>query len=187
MNHEEIKKEYIDYLMDRIGLEKDGDDGYYDFCRKMLDSDFVPLVDMDSNRCCECLGLRADFEEAGHEYGADMLDFLLADNGTMMELLCVMAEKMQYEMADSQYEASVRKWFVELLGNCGLDRFARNEDFKKEGAGQEIDDILYTVIFRDYGWDGEGGLFPLFLAQRDQRRLELVAQMNDYLAENYDI
>ena len=186
MEYEEVKSEYLDYLMNRVGLEKDGDDGYLDICRLLLSIDFFPVIEMDENRCYECEGLRKDFEDwsGGQEIGWDAG---LGESGTMMELLVVLAEKMRYELSDSQYEASTRKWFRELLGNCGMDIYAKNCDYKRLNGEGNIRAIAEAVIFREIGWDGEGGLFPLYLALRDQRRTELICQMNDYLEENYDI
>lgn len=186
MNNEELKTKYLDYLMDRAGLEKDGPDGYSELCKKLMRSDFLPLIDKDGNRCCECLEIRNDFLDGMDDTDYD--DILTMEEGfcatgTMMEILIVLGEKMCFEMADSEYEASTRKWILEMIDNCGLDRYATNDSYDE----QSVDTILYTVIFREIGWDGEGGLFPLFMPQRDQRKLELIGQMNDYLEENYDI
>lgn len=183
MGYEELKNEYLDYLMDRAGLEKGGADGYEDICRQLQETDFLPIIEKDENRCAECLELRADFDAVR----CGMLDIALSDTGTMLELLIVMAEKMGYELSDSIYEASTRKWIMELMGNCGLDMYARNEDYETRGGERNVAGIVSAIIFHEIGWDGEGGLFPLFLAQRDQRRTELICQMNDYLEENYDI
>lgn len=183
MKYEELKNEYLYYLMDRAGLEKDGMNGHSDICRQLQEIDFVPVIEMDENRCADCIILRSDFDPVR----CDMLDIVLPDTGTMLELLIVMAEKMRYELSDSIYEASTRKWFMELLGNCGLDMYARNKDYEARGGRRNVEGITSAIIFREIGWDGEGGLFPLYLAQRDQRRTELICQMNDYLEENYDI
>ena len=183
MNHEEIKTKYLEWLMDRAGLEKDGPDGYGDICRQLQETEFVPIIEMDENRCADCSGLRYEFDPED----CYILDMELCDTGTFLELLIVMAEKMKYELSDSMYEASTRKWIMELMGNCGLDMYARNEDYEKRSGRRNVDGIVSAIIFREIGWDGEGGLFPLFLAQRDQRRTELICQMNDYLEENYDI
>ena len=48
-------------------------------------------------------------------------------------------------------------------------------------------DIIDTVNLRKIGWDGEGGIFPLQCPREDQRSVELIIQMNDYIEENYDI
>lgn len=188
MNYEELKTEYTEYLMNRAGLEKDGDEGYGDICAKLMETDFIPINEMDENRTYDCYLLRKDFEaDSLIEWAGDILEGVLGDNGTMLELLIVMAEKMKFELSDSEYDASTRKWILELMDNCGLSYYAKNSDYQKEGSVKEVEDILDTVIFRTIGWDGEGGLFPVYLSQRDQRKVELIAQMNDYIEENYDI
>lgn len=186
--YERITTEYLCYLMNRVGLEAEGDDGYLRLCETLQGIEFYPVIDMDENRCFECREIRKDFAQEYDLEGADEeLDRIYGEYGTMMELLTVMAEKMRFEMCDSQFEASTRKWFLEMLINCGLDRLRTNADFEEEGAEETVTDAIHSVIFRKTGWDGEGGLFPLIYPQSDQRHLELMIQMNNYLAENYDI
>ena len=186
--YERIKTEYLCYLMNRVGLEAEGPDGYIRLCETLQSIEFCPIVGMDENRCSECLEIRKDFAQDNDLEGADEeLDRIYGDNGTMMELLTVMAEKIYFEMCDSQLEASTRKWFLEMLINCGLDRYCTNADFEEEGAEETVTDAIHSVIFRKTGWDGEGGFFPLLYPQADQRNIELMIQMNNYLAENYDI
>lgn len=197
MHHEAIKTEYLRYLMCRVGLEADGCRGYLRLCETLQEENFIPMVMLDENRCDECRELRSDFAEV--EYGingadtpetieaTDILDGTLCENGTMFELLIVLAEKIAYEMSDSEFEASTRKWFLEMIGNCGMDRYCYNENFEQEGNEENIRDIAHTVIFHKTGWDGEGGLFPLSYPQGDQRRVDFITQINNYLEENYDI
>ena len=116
----------------------------------------------------------------------DILNDELCASGTMMELFLILAEKMNYELADSQFESGTGKWFRELLQNCGLIE-AVNDAFEDDRKEEEVHDILTTINFRKFGWDGEGGLFPLRCPRQDQRYTELVIQMNDYIEENYDI
>ena len=194
MDYGYITTEYLCYLMNRVGLEAEGVHGYLYLCQLLHEIPFEPQTAMDENRSSECHKLREDFQE--DEYGehdiegvyvTDILNGELPEFGTMFELLIVLAEKMQFEMSDSQYEASTRKWFLEMLCNCGISEHWHNEDFDREGNEEAIRDIVHSVIFRQTGWDGEGGLFPLVYPQYDQRRVELIIQMNNYLEENYDI
>ena len=195
MSYEGVTTEYLCYLMNRIGLEAEGRNGYLRLCETLQDIEFLPLTDMDGNRCSECMELRKDFAEHDYEmYGSvaiesaiDILDELFGEEGTMLELLTVLAEKMAFVMSDSEFEASTRKWFLEMLENCGLDKHWSNSDFDEEGNEETIKDAMDTVIFHKTGWDGEGGLFPLAYPQYDQRKVEIAIQMNNYLAENYDI
>ena len=191
MDYGRITTEYLCYLMNRIGLEAEGDDGYLHLCTLLQGIAFRPRNDMDANRCEECRELRRDFEE--HEdmgYGipaADILDGALPEDGTMLELLTVLSERMRFELSDSVYEASPRKWFLEMIANCGLSTYCTNEDLERDGCEDLVKDTIAAVIDRAIGWDGEGGFFPLRYPDSDQRRLELIIQMNNYLAENYDI
>ena len=189
-NYEKVKSEYLCYLMNRAQVEAEGMRGYLSLCSILQGTEFIPIVEMDENRCSDCRSLRMDFanDVSEPEY-MDILDGMLSENGTMMELLTILAEKIEYEMADSEYEASTRKWFLEMLTNCGLGD-ADNGHFEEDSSGRLSEDvacILDTVIFRKFGWDGENGLFPLRWPRGDQRYEELIVQMNNYLEENYDI
>ena len=162
MNYDRLKTEYLCYLMNRVQLDAEGDSGYLRLCEKLQDTEFLPIIEMDENRCSDCRRLRYDYGEGWYGEAGDILDGLLGENGTMMEFLVVMAEKMQYDLYDSIYEAGVGKWFREMLQNCGLIS-ACNKRFEEDPKETEeaVANILDTVIFRKTGWDGEDGLFPL--------------------------
>lgn len=180
--HEKIKTEYLCYLMNRAQIDAAGDNGYFHLCLTMMEYHFLPIVYMDENRSYECRTLRSDFADECDPESIDILDELYGDYGTMMELLTVLAEKMRYNLMDSEYEAGTGQWFKEMLQNCGLDEYC-NSRFN-EGI---VFDILDRINYRKYGFDGEGGLFPLRLVRQDQRYTELIVQMNNYIEENYDI
>lgn len=189
MKYDKLKTEYLCYLMNRAQMEAEGIRGYLSLCSILQETEFLPILEMDENRCYDCRNLRRDYaEETGEpEYG-DILDGLYGENGTMMELMTVLAERMEFELADSEYEASTRKWFLEMMENCGLIS-VQNQDFEddEDGVSDMVRDILDTVIFRKFGWDGENGLFPLRYPRGDQRYNELITQLNNYIEENYDI
>ena len=192
MDNARIKTEYLCYLMNRVQMDAEGDNGYLSLCEQLQESEFLPILEMDENRCDECRILRKDFAEYYTDYAfeesgiVDILDGTYGENGTMMELMTVLAEKMKYDLDDSEYEDGIGKWFREMLENCGLIH-ATNQKMKEEKEVEEVNDILATVIFRRIGWDGEGGLFPLRWPKNDQRYEELIIQMNNYIEENYDI
>lgn len=193
MDYGRLKTEYLCYLMNRAQVEAEGNDGYLRLCEKLQETEFIPILEMDENRCGECRELRKDFVDTEWDYltymdgtPVDILDGEYGENGTMMEILVVLAEKINFDLADSKYEARSGYWFLELLANCGLDRYT-NEILLDQRCFEAVSDILDTVIFRKYGWDGEGSLFPLRWPKQDQRYQELIVQMNGYIEENYDI
>lgn len=183
--YDKLKTEYLCWLMNRAHLDAEGPDGYLKLCETLQETEFVPQLEMDENRCEDCLDLRRAYAlENGDEELEHRLIICLGWNGTMLELLVILAEKMRYEMLDSEYEAGTRKWILEMLANCGLDIY-KNERMEEEHP--EVSDILDRIIFRQTGWDGEGSFFPLAYPMRNQRYVELITQMNNYLEENYDI
>ena len=120
--YDKLKTEYLCYLMNRARIEAEGKDGYLHLCEQMQNTEFIPIITMDENRCYDCRQLREDFARTEWNYltyldesPGDILDGLYGENGTMLELLVVLAEKMEFDLADSEYEAGVSKWFMEML------------------------------------------------------------------------
>ena len=187
MSYDRLTTEYLCYLMNRARIDAEGDDGYLSLCQILQATDFFPILEMDENRCGECRALRHDFAEGMEEGTLDILNDELCASGTMMEIFLVLAEKMDFELADSEYEAGTGKWFRELLMNCGLIGAVNEKIAEDSGMEDRIMDILTTINFRKFGWDGEGGLFPIRCPREDQRYSQLTTQMNNYIEENYDI
>lgn len=188
-----MNEEYLEWLLQQAGVTNDPDGtGYSMLCGILQDKPFYPLVEMDENRWEDGMRLRLDFVEETEKYAPDqyycldMLDSLLG-GCTVLEVLVVMAEKMNYEMLDSSHEATVGKWMEELIGNLGLDMYTDSEVMNNENAYFEIERVIDRFVFRQYNWRGEGGLFPLRNPRYNQTEIELATQMNNYLMENYDI
>ena len=165
-------------------------------CHILHDMSFIPMLEMDENRCEDGLGLRIEYAEMTSENSMeedaviDMLDDALgAGECTMLELMTTLAERLRYEMTDSQYEAGTGKWFMEMLVNVGLNQFD-NRTLEDDPRGVSLADVqrrVYAVIFREYDINGEGGLFPLSWSRGDQRKTELLIQLNNYIEDHYDI
>ena len=182
-----MNEQYLEWLLNRAEVNDD-ETGFSELCRVLHGVIFHPIMEMDENRWEDGVGYRVDFAEA-HANSDDILDELDAELGgcTMLELILSLAEKMWFELAESQYEAGVGKWFEELISNLGLDIYTNREMADNPDAETEVENILERMIFRRYHYDGRGGLFPLNYAEEDQRDAELTVQMNQYIAENYDI
>lgn len=183
---------YFEWLLNKAGVDC-GENGYSYLCSILHEVSYRPMLEMDDNRWHDGVQYRWDYAysvERGSvneaELAAGYLDDCLGDC-TVLELMLSMAEKMRYETADSMYEAGVGKWFEELIGNLGLDIYTNRELTENENAYFEAEGIVQRFVYRKYDWNGEGGLFPLRFAREDQRKVELIIQMNNYLAENYDV
>ena len=183
---------YFEWLLNKAGVSDD-EDGFSYLCSILHEVIFHPTLEMDENRWEDGIRYRYEFASEKEGFGTDRANWVtnyLDDSiggCTMLELILSLAEKMHFEMLDSQYDAGVGKWFEELLSNLGLDMYTNRELMENEAAYFEIDDILNKLIYRNYRYNGEGGLFPLRGPKEDQRDVEMLIQMNNYIIENYDI
>ena len=87
-------------------------------------------------------------------------------------------------MADQDGNVTVREWFWRLMENIGVEKYT-DEVFYDEFAPVIIEQILNRIIDRTYLRTGKGGFFPMKKSKKDQRKVELWYQMNEYLVENY--
>ena len=193
----ETLNRYYEWLVDQSQLDQDGEGGYSRLCEALFRTTFESKsVFADANRVEEAWQLRNEWADSVAD-SEDVREELFSEfertNGygwycSYLELLIVMARKIAYETLGGPYEASIGKWMREMMANCGMDEMTDGY-FKKYGgeAYDKLEGVTRRITMRAYSWDGDGGIFPLMYPLRDQRRIELLDQMNDYLAENYDI
>lgn len=181
-------KYYLCWLMNQAQIEAGGPGGYSHLCEVLQGTYFVSLVAFDENRAAEGKALRSEWADTDDGDIDALEEELIPYTCTAMELILVLARRMHFEMCDSQFDAGIGKWTAELLENAGLATF-RNDIFETdpEGSERKIRVILHDIIYRKYMWNGKGGFFPVQYPEMDQRNVELLVQMNNYLAENYDI
>lgn len=188
-----MNEEYFEWLLSIIGVDTDDENGYGILCSILFENIFHPIIEMDENRWEDGIRYRYDFG-VWHEHGdlkaaemvANHLDDILG-GCTVLEMLVALSEEMEWELEDSEYQAKAPKWFEEMIGNLGLDIYTNRELMENEAAYFEVDRTIERLIFRRYGYNGEGGLFPLQSPDEDQRETEIAIQMNRYIMENYDI
>jgi hypothetical protein len=72
-------------------------------------------------------------------------------------------------------------WFWKLMDNIGLRQYS--DAHWSLRAEREVYYTAERVIKRTYGYDGDGGLYPLRHPRHDQRQTELWTQMQAYILE----
>lgn len=188
-----MNEEYFEWLLRYIAIDPDDTNDYSLLCSQLMDTAFYPIVEMDENRWEDGVRYRylyAMEKENNNTYRANMISDHLDDilgGCSVLELMVAMAERMRYEMEGSLYEAEASYWFRQLIGNLGLDIYTNNEYLCNEAAFFNVESIVEKMVFRRYGFDGRGGLFPLQNPNSDQSKEEIMTQMNNFLMENYDI
>lgn len=151
---------------------EDEDLTYWEVLKVLFQTDFVFVIRMDENRVEDGKALRRKF--IGEQGLTGVSAHWVEIGCSVLELMVGLAERLAW-LADGESHY----WFWELMGNLGLRGFSDSHIIPYE----DVEEILNRVIFRQYGPDGRGGFFPLKHPERDQRGLELWAQLSDYVQE----
>lgn len=101
---------------------------------------------------------------------------------SVLEVLCALSFRCERDIMGEPGSYDDARWFWKMLENLGLLEY-ENDIFDEE----DVDYILSTWLDRHFAYNGNGSIFPVLHAKRDQRKLEIWYQMADYIDENYPI
>lgn len=146
---------------------------YWNLATLMYRKEFFWFVPNDDNRAEDGKYLRCEFIEDQGWDERDVDPDWMALGCSMLELLVGLSRRLSF-----QAEGEPREWFWVLINNLGL----RYNDRRRIPVDL-VEEVLDNVIWRTYGTDGHGGLFPLDRPRRDQREVEIWFQMSAYLLE----
>ena len=166
-----LEESYLNWLCAQVG-SVDGK-SHSRLLEQLFLKEFVWFVPNDDNRAIDGRELRQEF--LGEER-ADVDPDFTGCGCCMFEVFFGLARRMEFEDLE---ERDCQFWFWHLIKNADLYRF----DDKKRPFQDTVDEILEKIIWRTYGPDGQGGLFPLKNPCDDQREVELWYQMSAYLLE----
>lgn len=142
----------------------------------LLEMPFYCTLEEDESRLEDGRFLRKDLIEYGHlERWEDEIDDIRI---SVLEVILALAIRMDAEYTGDPCHPYPENIFWELLMNLGFRSFS-NRDFKE----QEADDILENWMNRKFERNGEGSLFPLRHSRRDQTRIPIWGQMNEYIRQ----
>lgn len=158
---------YFEWLCAMVGVRPTGTAS--DILMTLHKLPFTPEVDRDENRFEDGQSLRRAFTfETDVRY---IPDCWYNEECSFLEMVVALSERMGLHI-----DADTPTTFWHLMRNLGLSKTS-------EVSAEEIYMIVKTVNDRTFDRDGYGGLFPLRVATRDQRDIELYAQMQDYIME----
>lgn len=175
----QVSNEYFHWLCDQVEMN-DSNYSHYFLAQDLYAKKFYSIIPNDDNRAMDGIALRQRFyEEVGYSDNE-----ILDGPCSILELFLALAERIDGIMADITNTNKTIKWFWELLMNLRLNEFDDDSYYDRNGKN-EVERILNVFLSRTYKRDGKGGLFPLFKPVKDQRKVEIWYQMNQYLLENY--
>lgn len=172
-----VDDRYFEWLYSLVGSVRNRNPSrsYWGLTKQLYKREFVWFVPNDDNRVEDGKELRYEFIQ---EIDFDEVDPLWMDLGSsVLEVLIALARRASF-----QTDKEADEWFYIFLENLELSSFV--DGSYGPGAETEVDIVIERFIFRTYGPDGSGGLFPLRGPHKDQRDVELWYQLASYLLEN---
>ena len=165
---------YLEWLYSQVAevSQKARARTYWSLFRELYCKEFIWLIPNDDNRVADGKDLRREFVQ-----DADISDVdrtWLDLNCSFLEMLIGLSRRLAFEL-----DGEPRKCFWDLLVNLELDRYTDRVGVPAE----RVHDIVDTVIWRQYDYNGRGGLFPLQHPERDQANAEIWYQLNAYIIE----
>jgi hypothetical protein len=172
-----LEEQYFEWLYSRIVDPKitGRDKTYYNLIRQLHQKEFVYILPNDDNRWSDGKALRDEFLVDWEDY--QIPSGWLELGCSMLEMLVALSDRLEF-----QTDEAAESWFWIMLKNLGISQFSDRR--YHDEARKVIDEALDRVIWRKYSYSGEGGLFPLNRADRDQTKLEIWFQMHTYLLEH---
>lgn len=147
--------------------------------RLLYDTQFIYILDMDSNRANDGVDLRYRF---AYESGMDEQEakqFLDDRPCTVLEMMVALACRCEEQiMYDPDNGNRTGKWFFGMIHSLGLSDMD-DDGFMREPAA----DILHRFMRREYDYYGRGGLFTLQHPKTDMRDMEIWYQLMGFLGE----
>lgn len=166
---EPIEAAYFNWLRAKV---LDATDRNYDeLLRILYTTEFVWVVERDSNRAEDGVELRDYF---GNETQWDLSPYRgwYEEPCSLLEFFIALADRASFQTG-----ISIREWFWIFMTNLGLDEYRRISRSDKP----DIEEILQRFMLREYDHNGRGGIFPVSTSPNDQREVENWYQFCEYV------
>lgn len=180
MNDGTLDDVYLEWLYkEAVGATRNANPAksFWQIAKQLYSIPFEWLIANDDNRAEDGICLREEFVAESHiqDIDQDWMDL----ECSFLEMLIALARRASFESSGEPGD-----WFWHFLRNLKIDQYS---DLRyNRHVMNEIHLKVEKIIYRRYERNGDGGLFPLRNARKDQRRVELWEQMSEYLLEgNY--
>jgi len=164
---------YFRWLIRTYLLDTEGNpDGYGCLVEQMFRKEYYYIVNNDENRAEDGLYLRNGYDAGPVPEGpCSFLEFLIA-----------LSIRLQEMLEDGEF-IGVDEYFWELAKRLRLTEYT-DDMYAEESTPFVVDAIMTDLMDRNYDRCGSTGLFPLRRGCRDQRKVEVWYQLNEYLLQN---
>lgn len=173
MDNEPLENMYFNWLCAKV-VHMDPStpsQSYWTLLRTLHSTEFVWTVMGDDNRAEDGVELRSYF----------LIEARYPDVPEWRQMPCSMLEMLIALSHRAEFQTGERSdiWFWRFMQNIGLDECSDAVGF----TPNEIGEVLYRVVWRQYAPNGEGGLFPVPNTNQDQREVQIWYQFCEYLVD----
>ena len=165
---------YFKWLCDHI--RKNHGKDYISFNKllgRLHDIEFIYLITMDENRAESGMDLRWRF---AYENRLSTVPSCLDGPCSVLEMMVALAIDCESIMDDTRYGDRTGQWFWGMIANLGLGSMTDN-NFDPE----YVDEVVDRFLYREYEYNGKGGLFKIRNPDQDLREVEIWHQLCWYL------
>lgn len=164
----EYDRRYFNWLCEKVGVRRNSP--AHETLSGLYLMPFRSDVHFDENRIDDGIHLRTEF---GFDHDtSDIPEEWFDEECKFLEMVVALSERMGMHI-----DQTTRATFWHIMRNLGISRL-------EVESLTDLARIVDAVNERTYEANGNGGLFPLKGECRDQREIELFAQMQDYILEN---
>ena len=179
-----VEQDYFHWLCDLVHVEQE-ERSYWLLAKDLHRSEFYALIQRDENRMYDGLELREDYlSSIGYPDYVELLG-----ECSVFEMMIAVARPIDFQTTDPYRGENFDRttyWFWQMIENLGLTEFSDDVYMELDGI-DVVDNVVKTLVERQYEADGSGGLFPLRYPSGDQRDVEIWYQMSAYLNERNEM
>lgn len=173
---DELERGYFDWLYGIVSSESFNGISFGYLISALYDWEFTWLIDLDSNRADEGIGLRYRFA-LDNNIDEDLVNREINGPCSILEMMVALAIRCEDNiMGDPEIGDRTKQWFWNMITSLGLGAMY-DERFDPD----YIDDVLTKFVNRKYDRNGKGGLFTIKRNNKDLRRVEIWYQLCWYL------
>lgn len=177
-----LDAEYYVWLTEQIDIPNHKQ--YFDLFERLHNVEFVWIVPNDDNRVQDAIDLRNEFVNFLNENPIRRkinVGELTLGGATCLEVVIALSHRVAFIASGNGHAP---QWAWTLIKNLGLQKYS---DPLTSQKARNVDNILHSLIWRDYHADGRGGFFPLRNPEVDQTKIEIWHQLNAYVTEMTDL
>lgn len=178
MSEKELNELYFEWMCSLVcGENQSKKVSYRKLMRHLHNTEFYYIIPMDGNRAEDGIDLRYRFGKMNCYDSRMIASYLDVRPCSVLEMMIALSVRCEeHIMEDPDLGDRTGQWFWNMIVNLGLGSMTDskyNADY--------VDDILHRFLEREYGRNGEGGLFSVKHPRQDMRSVDIWYQMCWYL------